>query len=107
MWNFADLFYYNQQDETTTYVTNQFLRRIGAGVPGLNVNQALAARDGNDITQQLTQSSSEFNAGGFSGTPSFAIGKGNGTLTQFNPASFTDPSSYEQAIDKALGSSGS
>jgi protein-disulfide isomerase len=105
LWNFADLFYYNQQDESTTYVTDPFLRRIGGAVPGLDVDKAMAARNGNDITSGLAQASNEFDTAGFDGTPSFAIGKTGGTLSPLNPGSFTDTGPYTSAIDKELGSS--
>lgn len=106
LWQFADLFYLNQQDETTTYVTNQFLRLIGGAVDGLNVSKAMAARGAGDITSQLAQSSSEFNTGGFTGTPSFAIGRTGGTLSALNPSSFTEVSQFSGPIDKLLGDGG-
>jgi protein-disulfide isomerase len=103
LWNFADLFYYNQQDETTTYANDVFLRRLAAAVPGLNVNKAFAARNQPVIGQELDQASSEFNTAGFSGTPSFALGKTGGTLSVLNPNSFTDVSQFSGPIDKLLG----
>jgi protein-disulfide isomerase len=106
LWNFADLFYYNQGDETTTYVTDPFLRRIAAAVPGLQVNQALAARSNPAIAQQLSQSSNEFDTAGFTGTPSFAVGKTGGTLSPINYNSF-DVSQFSGPIDKLLGSTAS
>jgi protein-disulfide isomerase len=105
MWNFADLFYYNQQNEVDTYVNDVFLRRIASAVPGLDVNKALADRNKPTITQQLNQAGNEFDTAGFTGTPSFAIGKTGGTLTPLNPSSFTDPSAFTGPIDKLLGSS--
>jgi len=105
LWNFADLFYYNQQDETTTYVNDVFLRRLASAIPGLDVDKALAGRDKPIITQQLKQASNEFDTAGFTGTPSFAIGKTGGTLSPLNPSSFTDVSAFSGPIDKLLGSS--
>jgi protein-disulfide isomerase len=106
LWNFADLFYYNQRDETTTYVTDPFLRQIASAVPGVNVNQALAARSQPSIAQQLSQSSNEFDTAGFNGTPSFAVGKTGGTLSPINYNSF-DVSQFSGPIDKLLGSTAS
>lgn len=105
MWQLADLFYLNQGNETDTYVNDVFLRRIASGVPGLDVSKAFAARDSQTITQQLQQSSNEFNTAGFQGTPSFAVGKTGGTLSPINYNSF-DVSQFSGAIDKLLAGSG-
>jgi protein-disulfide isomerase len=102
LWQFADLFYLNQRDETQTYVNDVFLRRIASAVPGLDVNKAFAARNGPAITQELQQASSEFTTAGFNGTPSFAVGKTGGTLSAVNYNSF-DVSQFSGPIDKLLG----
>lgn len=102
LWQFADLFYLNQRNENDTYVNDVFLRRLGDAVPGLDVNKAFAARDRPTITQELQQASSEFNTAGFTGTPSFAVGKSGGTLTPVDYNSF-DVSQFSGAIDKLLG----
>jgi protein-disulfide isomerase len=103
LWQFADLFYLNQRDETETYVNDVFLRRIGSAVPGLDVNKAFAARNEPAITQELQEASSEFTTAGFDGTPSFAVGKTGGTLSAVNYNSF-DVSQFSGPIDKLLGS---
>jgi protein-disulfide isomerase len=105
LWNFADLFYYNQQNEVDTYVNDVFLRRIASAAPGLDVNKAFADRNRPTATQQLNQAANEFNTAGFTGTPSFAIGRTGSTLTPLNPSSFTDVSAFSGPIDKLLGSS--
>jgi protein-disulfide isomerase len=103
LWQFADLFYINQQDETSVYVNDVFLRRIAEAVPGLDVNKALAARNAPVIGQELAQASSSFHTAGFTGTPSFAVGKSGGTLAPVNYSSF-DVSQFSGPIDKLLGS---
>jgi protein-disulfide isomerase len=102
LWQFADLFYINQRDESTTYVTDPFLRAIAAGVPGLDVQQALAARDSPAIANELKQASAEFNSAGFTGTPSFAVGRAGGTLTPIDYNSFS-VSEFARPIDRLLG----
>ncbi|HEX6461515.1 MAG TPA: thioredoxin domain-containing protein [Thermoleophilaceae bacterium] len=102
LWQFADLFYANQKDETQTYATDPFLRQIAFRVPGLDVNKAFAARNEATITQQLQQASSQFHTAGFHGTPSFAVGKSGGTLTPVNYSSF-DISQFSGPIENALG----
>lgn len=104
LWNFSDVFYNNQRDETTTYANDVFLRNVASAVPGLNVSRAFAERNSPPVTQQLQQASSEFNTAGFNGTPSFALGKTGGTLSPLNYNSF-DVSQFSGPIDKLLGSS--
>ena len=101
LWQFADLFYLNQQDEATTYVNDAFLRHIGSGVRGLNVDRALSERDSSQITQQLQQALSLYNTGGFTGTPSFAVGKTDGTMQPIG-SGLLPASEISGAIDKLL-----
>jgi protein-disulfide isomerase len=101
LWQFADLFYINQQSETATYVNDVFLRAIGSGVRGLDVNRAFAVRNTQPITQELAQSSAAFNSAGFTGTPSFALGRTGATLTPLNVSSFA-VSQFSGPIDKLL-----
>lgn len=102
LWQFADLFYINQKDETTTYANDVFLRRIAEQVNGLNVAQAFAARNSPAITQELDQASRSFSTAGFSATPSFAVGKTGGTLRPLN-VSALDVSQFSRPIDSLLG----
>jgi protein-disulfide isomerase len=108
LWNFIDLFYRNQQTENSGYVTDQFVSQIAGGISGLNVSKALAARSLSSITAEITkdnqlarQYATQFaSAQGFTGTPSFLIGKTGQPATLFSAASLTDPTSFEAAISK-------
>lgn len=104
LWTFADLYYVNQQDESTGYNTDAYLKRIGSGVKGLNVPKAMANRQDAAVTSELQNASSTFDAAGFTGTPSFQLGKTGGQLAAFTPSSFDDPTAYTGPIDKLLGS---
>jgi protein-disulfide isomerase len=102
MWPFADLYYLNQQDESTGYNSDAYLRHIGSGVQGLNVDKAMAARSSADVQTELSQAASEFSSAGFTGTPSFLVGKTGGKLQPLNPSSFGDPSAYTGTLDGLL-----
>ena len=80
-WNFAELFYHNQQDENSTYVTNAFLTNLGKNVPGLNVNKALSDMNSSQIASSISAASSQFTQAGFTGTPSFQLSKNGSTPT--------------------------
>jgi protein-disulfide isomerase len=110
LWNFIDVFYDNQQQERSGYVTAAFLSQIASGVPGLNVQKALAERSSPAIEAQVTadnhlasQYGSQFsNVGGFGGTPSFMLFKTGTTPQLFQPTSISEPSGFESSIAKLL-----
>jgi protein-disulfide isomerase len=101
LWNFSELFYANQRDERTRYVGDAYLRRLGAAIPGLAADRALADRTRADVSAQLQQAGEQFTARGFTGTPSFLLGRTGATLApleyhQLAAATFTS------AIDRLL-----
>lgn len=105
LWPFIDLFYTNQQEENSGYVTDDFLRRIGGGVAGLDVTRAMNDRGLPQVQRLMDEAQTQWQSNGFSGTPSFLLGPTGGRLdalnvTQLGPAQFT------AAIDKLLASSG-
>ncbi|MFT4034814.1 MAG: thioredoxin domain-containing protein [Patulibacter sp.] len=79
-WNFLNLFYWNQGDEQTGYVTDDYLKNLVAAVSktttGVKTTDADAARDPDDaIKVSLTKIDDLSTKLGVSATPSFAIGK--------------------------------
>lgn len=73
-WDFLNLFYFNQGQEATGYVTDDYLKRLVAAIPG--TKPADAAREPDDAIKaslaKIDQLSKDL---GVTGTPSFAIGK--------------------------------
>jgi protein-disulfide isomerase len=72
-WNFIELFYRNQGEENSGYVTEDFIESIGkkSGIPDLaKWNQE---RKSHKYKKQIESESKEAAKLGFSGTPSFAI----------------------------------
>jgi protein-disulfide isomerase len=98
LWNFADVFYRNQGDEAMTYVTDDFVKKIGSGVPGLDVNKMLADRAKPAVQQQLAVAQSEASTSGVDSTPTFFIQKGKAA-----PVRVPSFQQLKQEIDKALG----
>lgn len=102
-WSFAELFYFNQQDETTAYVTDDYLKWLAKAIPGLDANKALSDRNSKVITAQLDAYSREFAGHGFTGTPSFLIGSTGGTLLPLVPSGDVgSPESFTTQIDTQL-----
>jgi protein-disulfide isomerase len=98
LWQFTDVFYRNQGQENTGYVTDDFLRTIGEQTPGLDVDAALEG--GNP--KMLRDAESEASRLGVNSTPSFFIQKGDGELQPLEVSELT-PEAMTQAIDGALG----
>jgi len=102
-WSFAEIFYFNQQDETTAYVTDDYLKWLAKSIPGLDADKALKDRDSKVITAQLAAYAREFAGHGFTGTPSFMIGSTGGTLLPLVPSGGVgSPASFTSQIDTLL-----
>lgn len=99
-WSFLELFYRNQGNEDSGYVTDAFLTAIarGAGVP--DVARWNRARHAKPALALVERASAEARRLGFTGTPSFAIeGPGtSGLKTLGTPESAAD---LEAAVDAA------
>jgi len=112
LWNFADLFYNNQQTENSGYVTDAFLSQIAGGVRGLNVSKALSERfspaiegkvnNDNQLARVYGSQFANLPVPGFNGTPSFLLYKSGTTPQLFSPTSLTEPSVFETAINKLM-----
>ncbi len=78
LWNVLDLLYRHQGAENSGWVTDELLRRIGAGVPGLEVERALAERGDRRVKQQLAHARSEADDYRVGGTPYVLVGETRG-----------------------------
>lgn len=101
LWQYIDIFYENQGEENTGYVTDEFLRKIGKAVKGLDVEKAMSERGLPAVTKQLNEAQTEWQSNGFTGTPSFLFGPSDGEL---KPMTFQtlDVEAFTAQIDKAL-----
>jgi protein-disulfide isomerase len=101
LWQYIDIFYANQGEEHSGYITDAFLQKIGRAVTGLDVDRAMADRKLTRIQTQLEQAQTEMQLNGFQGTPSFLVGPTGGRLDAIQFNSFT-PGPFRAAIDAAL-----
>jgi protein-disulfide isomerase len=101
LWNFIDVFYYNQGEENSGYVTPSFLHSIdkAAGVDSAKSDAFAASatsltpiKQANALGDQLRVQS----------TPTVFVGKRGGALRQVE-AGPTDVAAFKQAIDGVLG----
>ncbi|HYM45938.1 MAG TPA: thioredoxin domain-containing protein [Solirubrobacteraceae bacterium] len=102
MWQYLELFYHEQGEEGSGYVTESYLQNLAQQVPGLNLTQWSSDRNEPALTNQVEADAQAANNAGFTGTPSFLIAKTGGTATKLNYASLTDPASFDEAIEKQL-----
>jgi protein-disulfide isomerase len=97
-WEFIDLWYRNQGQENSGYVTDAFIKRIASGVPGLDAAKVVAAANDANSTDSLQIANTDASKYGVSATPTFLIGKTGGTLTKLDLADPSNPAEFEQAI---------
>jgi len=103
LWPFIDIFYANQGEENTGYVTDPFMIGIARAVRGLDVQKALTDRSSPEVQRQLTEAQTEMTVNGFTGTPSFLVGPTGGRLEALQYRSFT-VGPFRSAIEAALHS---
>jgi protein-disulfide isomerase len=101
-WDFIDLWYKNQGEENSGYVTDAFINRIASGVPGLNAAKVVAASHSGDTTA-LQQANTEASKFGVNSTPTFLVGKTGGTLQKVDISDPTSAADLEAAINAASG----
>ncbi len=102
MWDFVELFYHEQGEEDSGYVTESYLQGLAAQIPGLNLSQWSENRNDPTYPSQVLADAQAANQNGFTGTPSFMIGKTGSTLQKLENPSLTSASSFEPAIEKLL-----
>jgi protein-disulfide isomerase len=102
MWHYIELFYHEQGEEDSGYVTEAYLQNLAQQVPGLNVAQWTSDRGNAALTSQVEADAQAANNAGFTGTPSFLIGKTGGPAKKLEYSSLTDPTAFNEAIEKHL-----
>lgn len=104
MWYFVELFYHEQGEEDSGYVTEKYLQGLAEQVPGLNLAQWSADRGNGKWSEMLAQDTQEANNRGFSGTPSFLVGRTGGALKKLEYSSVGEEGSFDSAIEPLVKS---
>ncbi len=79
-WYFIELFYHEQGEEDSGYVTESYLQGLAQQVPGLNLTKWTSDRGDPDLANEIESDKQAANNDGFTGTPSFLIGKTGGAM---------------------------
>jgi protein-disulfide isomerase len=72
-WDFIELFYRNQGEENSGYVTEEFIESIGKGAGIPDLAQWNEERKSGKFKKQVEETTKQAQKLGFSGTPSFAV----------------------------------
>jgi len=72
-WNYIELFYHEQGDETSSYVTDNYLGGLAKQIPGLNFSQWDSDRNASNLKSQVNSDTSSAAASGFNSTPTIVV----------------------------------
>jgi len=104
MWYFVETFYHEQGEEATGYVTESYIDGIAKQVPGMNLTKWQEERGNHKYASNVEEDAQTANNEGFTGTPSFLIGRTGGAMAKLEYSSLTEPTTFNEAIEKVLKS---
>ena len=100
LWPFLEVFYANQGQENSGYVTDAFLRRV-ASAAGVNADAAFTLADSQFAQRRLERANADAQRLGIDSTPTFTVAKRSGAPHVLE-ADGLDPSSVATALDVEL-----
>ena len=104
-WYFIETFYHEQGEEDSGYVTESYLQGIAKQVPGLNLTQWTSDRNNQELAKQVTVDEEAAKTNGFTGTPSFLIGRSGGAMSKLEfTGAPSDPTFVNTAVEQLLKS---
>ena len=98
-WYFIEIFYREQGEEGSGYVTDKFLEGIAGEVQGLDLSRWNRDRADPELANEIAADEQAAESAGLRGTPSFLIGSATTSMSAFAP---TDPASFDAAIESLL-----
>jgi protein-disulfide isomerase len=72
-WDYIELFYHEQGDETQSYVTDNYLGGLAKQVQGLNFNQWSSDRQSSTLSAQVTSDVTSAAGAGYNSTPTLVV----------------------------------
>ena len=96
LWDVLDALYAQQGAENSGWVTEDLLKRIGAGVAGLDVSRWLGDMDSDTVGQRINDAARAATDSGVQSTPSFVFAGQTLQLTSL------DPQDFRAALDPLL-----
>ena len=101
LWDVVDGLYIRQGTENSGWVSDDVIREVAAGVPGLDAGNLLEARWDSSVAAQIDRDAANARAVGISSTPSFQLGPTGGPLERVEVDSLA-PDGITPAIEEAL-----
>jgi len=99
-WYFVELFYRNQGEEASGYVTDDFLTEVARGAGVRDIGKWNKDRKSKSVLNEVSKTTKEAQELGFSSTPSFAT-TGPGVTGMHPLASPGSAAELEEAIEEA------
>ncbi|HUB73260.1 MAG TPA: thioredoxin domain-containing protein [Solirubrobacteraceae bacterium] len=104
-WYFIETFYHEQGEEDSGYVTEKYIQEIAKQVPGLDLSKWTSDRNDPELANEVETDKQLANNEGFTGTPSFLIGRSGGKLSRLEYTSSPgNPGFVDEAVEKLLSS---
>jgi protein-disulfide isomerase len=97
-WNFTELFYHEQGQEDTGYVTEDYLSGLAKQITGLNLSKWQSDRGSSTLANQIATDEQKGTAIGVSGTPTLVFKGPKGQATP--PASVPSYSDLQKVIQQ-------
>jgi protein-disulfide isomerase len=82
--DFNELVYANQGQENSGYATDDYIKKIYASIPGLNVAKAMKDKESKQVADLLAKDMQLSQAAGISATPTIFVGRSGQTPTVVN-----------------------
>jgi len=100
LWQLQEALYRYQGDENEGWVTDELLRRLAGGIPGLDVERLFADAGSAQVEREAAAALAEAQTAGIPGTPTFfiQIGAGDPYFVRLG----LDPAQFRAALDDAL-----
>lgn len=84
LWNYIEIFYHEQGQEYTAYVTENYLDNIANQIPELDIKQWHRDRDSGRRAEQVVTDDHTARAEGIHVTPAYRLGRTGDQLQDFN-----------------------
>jgi protein-disulfide isomerase len=104
LWNATDLFYRNQGEENSGYVTDDFLTKVLTGA-GADAAKAIAGAGGSAASQEIAAAKTLSSRYGVTGTPTILVGPAGGDLKADSEGQPT-AAGVGKLVDAALAAKG-
>jgi protein-disulfide isomerase len=73
LWDLQEALYRNQGAENSGWVTDDLVRQVADGIPGLDVDRLFADAERADIAREADGAEAQASAAGITGTPTFLV----------------------------------